>query len=382
MYTSLRNSLILSPAFLLLALSSCRSPLGEGVPQPGSPSGDSPQEVRITREQFQSSGMRTGGPEPFTFRLTIAARGYVSASPAGQARISSLIPGRVKDLRVSLGGYVQKGAVLFTLECRDLILLQQEYASAIQELESLKAQYERQKTLSEEEFASRKSLAEAESSFLSLTARTEGLKAQLKLLRLDPGFVEQGNFYTELPVRTPVPGYVTQMDVVLGQYLGRDEEVMEIVNTDRLQLELNLYERNLPDLAVGQVVRFHSPDDREKRYEATLSSLGRSVDPDTRTVTCLAEILPEERPGFVHRQYMECSVVTCEREAAAIPDDALIEEEGKYFVLTLEREDSVSMYFRRVPVEVGVIQQEHAEILDKGLEGILLEGVYDLPAPE
>ena len=63
-------------------------------------------------------------------------------------------------------------------------------------------------------------------------------------------------------------------------------------------------------------------------------------------------------------------------------DDALIEEEGKYYVLSLEREEPSRLVFRRVPAEVGVIQQDRAEITGGNLRGILLKGVYDLSSAE
>lgn len=389
MNSTLRNILGLTPLLLLFILGACRNTDGGGDAGPGTsgiesaaPGSGNTREVEITREQFETSGMRIGEPESFTFMLSTSARAYVMAAPAGQVRISTLIPGQVRKLPVSTGTLVRKGDILFTLEGREIILLQQEYASAVHELRSVRATFENQKTLSKEDFTSRRALIDAESAYMSLVSRVEGLKAQLELLHLDPASAEKGTFYTEIPVLSPIRGYVTGMDLVLGQYIDPAETVLEIVDTDQLQLQVHIYEKDLKDLEAGQAVRFYPPDAPEHIYQASLTHVGRSVDPGSKTVLCLARILPGDRADFVHRQYVECSVITCEREAPAIPDDALIEEEGKYYVLSLEREEPSRLVFRRVPAEVGVIQQDHAEITGGNLRGILLKGVYDLSSAE
>ncbi len=144
------------------------------------------REIVITREQFESSGMKLGDPVPMMFTKMINANGYIVASPSGWVKISTLIPGRVKQISLSVGDYIKKGQLLFTLESNEIILLQQEYAEAFNQLNSLKASYERQKALSEEQITSQKDFINAESDYRSLLSKTEGLKARLRMINIDP----------------------------------------------------------------------------------------------------------------------------------------------------------------------------------------------------
>jgi len=383
---SLRNTSILLPVLLpvlfLLQVSGCRQSDSTDAGEAAGMASAAAGELMITREQFERAGMRTGEPESFAFSLTTSGRGIIQASPSGQVRISPLIPGQVRNLPVNTGSFVRKGQVLFTLVGREIILLQQQYASAFQQLKAVRSNYERQKALSEGEYTSLKDLSEAESAYMSLVSTVEGLKAQLELLKLDPGNAEKGTFFSEISMVAPIQGYVTTLDLVLGQFIQPEETVMEIVDPDQLLLQLNLYQSDLQDLEVGQPVQFYKPNAPDELFEGRLTRLGKSVDPVSKTVPCLAEIRAEQRSQLMHHQYVECRVITCMREALAIPDEALIEEDGLFYVLSLLREDEDHLFFKKARVNIGVVQQDHAEVLDKGLKGILLEGVYDLSGQE
>ena len=124
----MKYSLLFILTSLFLCISSCSSGVrgadaGEEMAAPGE-SG----EIILSREQFESSGMKTGLPSPMMFSNSVVSNGYVLASIKGGAEISTLISGRVKQINYSMGDYVRKGAVLFLLESNEIILLQQSYA--------------------------------------------------------------------------------------------------------------------------------------------------------------------------------------------------------------------------------------------------------------
>jgi cobalt-zinc-cadmium efflux system membrane fusion protein len=336
------------------------------------------KEIVITREQFESSGMKLGNPVPMMFTKMINANGYIVASPSGWVKISTLIPGRVKQISLSIGDYIKKGRLLFTLESNEIIILQQEYAEAFNQLNSLKASYERQKALSEEQITSQKDFINAESDYRSLLSKTEGLKARLRMINIDPSQVEKGTIIPFASVYSPIQGFVTKQDLVLGQFIEPQAMVMELVDIDQLQLNIHVFEKDLNEMKTGQKVLYYDPDDIDRVFEATLSHIGKSIDEDTKTVLCIAQLKPADRSAFVNRQYVETGIITCQREAPAIPEQALMKEEGRYYVLTLIGEKEENFIFRMILVHVGVIQQDYAEVLDEGLKDILIEGGYNL----
>lgn len=367
---------------LVLFLLSCQSK-NSGVTQELSDTSiTESKELVITREQFQIGGMETGYPKPFTFRQTINARGYVVAAPGGIVRVSTLIPGKISHIKTKPGDFVNKGQILFTLEGNEIVLLQQEYSIARQKLKSVKANYTRQKNLSEKDVTAKKEFINAESEYMALLSEIEGLKTRLELINIDPEIVETGKINATAAVRSPIKGYVTGQELVLGEFIEPNESVIEIIDTDQLQLELDIFETSLDALEPGQVVYFNKPDNKSLLFKAKLISLGKAIDPETKTVKCLAEIPSKDRQKLVHHQYVEASIITCHREALAIPDDALIEEDEKYYVLSLSNETGDSLFFRKTLTSIGVIQQDHAEILDKNLKTLLIKGVYSISGNE
>jgi len=339
-------------------------------------------EIVITKEQFESSGMRLGEPLPNMFQNVINANGYVVASPPGWVKISTLIPGRVKQIDLSVGDYIKRGQVLFTLESTEIILLQQEYGEAFNQLKSLQATYERQKALSEEQITAQKDFITAESEYRSLLMKTEGLKTRLRIINIDPVQVEKGTIVPRVSVYSPIQGFVTKQDLVLGQFIEPQATVMELVDLDQLQLNIHVFEKDLKDMVVGQIVHYYTPDNREHVFEATLSHIGKSIDPDSRTVLCIAQIKTPDGSALVNRLFVETEIITCQREAPAIPSQALIREEDRYYVLQLVNEEGENLIFRKIPVNIGVVLQEYAEVLDEGLKDILIEGAYNIVPSE
>jgi cobalt-zinc-cadmium efflux system membrane fusion protein len=246
----------------------------------------------------------------------------------------------------------------------------------------LKASYERQKALSEEQITSQKDFINAESDYRSLLSKTEGLKAQLKMINIDPLQVEKGTIIPDASIYSPIQGFVTELNLMLGQFIEPQETVMELIDIDKLQLNIHVFEKDLKDMAIGQQVLYYDPDDTERVFEATLSHIGKSIDPETKTVMCIAQLKPADRSAFVNNLYVETQIITCQREAPAIPGQALIKEEGLYSVLALVGEREEDLIFRKVPVNIGVVQPEYAEVLDKGLKDILIEGGYNLLTSE
>ena len=74
-----------------------REPLTGEIP--GEPTG----EIVVSREQFEASAMKIGDPITTMFQEVIIATGYITASPSGSLKISSLISGRVKNFNISKG---------------------------------------------------------------------------------------------------------------------------------------------------------------------------------------------------------------------------------------------------------------------------------------
>ena len=338
-------------------------------------------EILITKQQFESGGMKIGNPAPYNFQQSIKANGYVAPSPGGQAKVSTPITGRVKLINFNIGDRVKKGQLLFTLESKEIIMLQQEYAESFSQLKSIQKTYDRQKTLSEENVSSEKDFLKAESDYMGIRAKVEGLRAQLELINIDPRKIEEGHISSSASVYAPINGFVAHVDFVLGQFVWQEDNLVDIIDTDLLQLNIHVFERDLKNMVPDQDIIFYDPNNTEQMYQAILTHVGKSIDQETKAIQCIARIVSDKK-DFVNGLFVEAEVVTCEREALAIPKEAFVEEDGIHYVLVLQSKDEESMYFKKTPVRLGVVQGEFGEVLEEGLKDILVEGGYNVLSQE
>jgi cobalt-zinc-cadmium efflux system membrane fusion protein len=153
---------------------------------------------------------------------------------------------------------------------------------------------------------------------------------------------------------------------------------MEVVDPGKLQLSLRVFEQNLAEVEIGQVVHFNTPDQPDTIFTATLSHVGRSIDPETKTVHCIARLEPRIAVNFVNNLFVETRIITCKREALAIPENAVVREPDQDFVWALSDEKEDGFVFRKIPVQTGVTREGYTEVLDDDLSSVLLVGAFNL----
>jgi cobalt-zinc-cadmium efflux system membrane fusion protein len=343
-------------------------------------SAEGSEEIVITREQFESTGMKLGDPELTTFSQKVRATGYIASSPGGIAEINSLISGRVKNTMLSVGDQVKKGQMLFTLESTEIIRLQQAYAEGYNEVKALKASFDRQKSLADEGITSQKEFINTESEYRSLLAKVDGLKAQLRMINIDPSEVEKGKIVPVATIRAPISGYVTKQELVMGQFIDPQKMLMEIVDIEQLRLNISVFEEDLKNMVPGQEVLFYDPDDKQAIYKARLSHIGKSIDRETKSISCIAELTEADKDAMVNGMFVETDIITCHREALAVPSEALIKEDDRYFLLVKVDERAGNLIMKKTAVQIGTVTLDNAEVLTEGLKDVLLVGAYYMSA--
>ena len=366
---------------VFLLLSSCHgSKDGNGLGEPADERALTGREgeMILSRSQFETMGMKIGDPAPIMFSNAINANGYVTAKPSGSARVSTMISGRVTKIYHSPGDLIKKGQALFTLEGNEIIGLQQAYGEAYHQLKVLQKDYDRLRTLSEGNVVSQKDFLKSESEYKSMMARVDGLKARLNIIQIDPAKVESGNLIPQIDVVSPIAGTIIRQQMVLGQFVEPQETLLELIDHQKMQLSLQIFEKDLGDIAIGQKVLFYRPDNPEREFEARLSHIGKSIDPETRVVQCLAQIAVPDQGAFMNNLFVETRIITCQREAPAIPEASMIKEADRTYVLVLQDENQAQMIFKKIPIRTGVTRQGFTEVLEEGVQNILIEGAYNL----
>ncbi len=336
--------------------------------------------IKITQEQFDVNGMKLGKVVTHDFDKIVDCNGYITVIPGGMANISTQIGGLVKKINVSPGDHVKKGDVLCELTSNEFINLQKDFAETSAKLKQLDSDCRRSKKLYKEKIGSEKNFIAIESEYMSMHARYTALKMQLQLLDLNVNRIEKNNFYQTCPVLSPITGQVSDVFINLGQFVEQQQKLMDVIDQDKMQLRLSVFEDDVYYLKQGQDVNFYTINNRDSVYAAKLKNISKSINSDTKTITCLADI-DEGQIDFVNNSFIRAGIITDKQEAPALPSEALSKSRTGFKVLTLVKKEGDLYYFKWVKVETGRVSKHFTEIFDgSGLGEVLVKGVYNLQA--
>jgi cobalt-zinc-cadmium efflux system membrane fusion protein len=338
--------------------------------------------VEITQEQFSSMKMEISPLQEREFDNTIKASGKIDVPPKNRAKVTSFVGGYVKSISLLVGDKVAKGQPLLTLESPEYIDLQQSYLEIAGQMEYLKSEYERQKTLFDEKISSQKKYLEAESSYKRAKATYESLRQKLNMLRINPSQVEQGKFSSFITVYSPISGDITSINANVGMAISPVDVIMEIVETQAMHLELAVFEKDIFNLKNGQKIKFTVPQVSPDEFEAQVSQIGKSVGGNDRVINVYASLDTSTKQKLLTGMFVEAQLIADSRNALSVPFDAITAEEGNSFLLVLESEKDSIYTFRKTLIKTGERNGDWIEIIpDDNLKSdakILSKGVYDV----
>jgi len=266
------------------------------------------------------------------------------------------------------------------LSSNEILLLQQDFAETSANFKLTKSNYERSKSLFNEKIGSEKDFLATESDYYAMRSKYQSLKLRLELLQLNVSKIEAGELYSSFPLTSPINGYIAIMNIVLGQFTEQQTALMEIVDAGQLQLQLSVFENDIWKLEPGQVINFNSLGEKSV-HSATLTSIGKIIDQESKTIQCIAKIANEKGITFINRSYIEARVRVDQKEAMALPNDAILKSGKDYFIYVVEKQDDQSLELRKVKVDIGRVSKGFTEIVGgNDLSKVLVRGVYNLPA--
>ena len=200
-------------------------------------------------------------------------------------------------------------------------------------------------------FATSKEVEEARSAFQQAQIESEGTLDDVELLGGRPGDLH------EIPVKAPIAGRVTERTVSLGQTVAAGATLMTLLDTQSVWVQFNIYPKELSRIKTGQEVTATSESLPGAVLRGTLSSVGETVDKDTRTVKVRAIFRNTRlRPGaFVSGLLLEPG----QTQVITVPQDAVQEVNGKPVVYVPGEKEGE---FQERPIEVGERSEGKVEV--------------------
>lgn len=367
----------------IIIISSCSSGKDETTTQPSESKLVDGSEYKLTPIQFSSSNMELGKLETKPFHEIVKATGMFDVPPENRATVSTYFGGAVTHIDLLPGVQVRKGQTLFTLENPDFVQVQQDYLEAKGQLAYLKSDFERQRNLVKDNVTSEKNFLKAESDYTVTRVKLESLGKKLSLMGIDPKNLTLENIRSSINISSPISGFVTQVNIARGAFLAPSQTAITIVDTDHIHLELNIFEKDLPKVKVGQSIKFTLQEDYSTIYDAIVHLVNKTVESENRTVGIHGHLSNEGLSSkFNPGMYVEANIFTTSQTKTALPQEALVEVDGKYFVLLLSSSSDEGYTFLKKEIKIGSSNNGYVEILNTNdLEDnseILVKGAFNL----
>jgi cobalt-zinc-cadmium efflux system membrane fusion protein len=293
----------------------------------------SENEVALTAVQFKTVGIETGSVENRNLNLVIKANGYTTVPPQNRANISTLIGGTVKDIFVLEGTFVNKGKVLATIQNLEVVEMQEDYNSAVANIEYLQLEYNRQKTLSDQDVNPRKVLQEVKAKLAVERARAKAAKNKLQALNMSTS----GS--SLVPIVAPISGYVGKISIAKGAFAETGTTLFEVVDNSQMHLDLNVYEKDLGSISVGQTIDFILTNQGNKSIKGTIFGINKSFSNESKTVAVHAKINPADSKDLISGMYVSANINIKNTTVPAVPKDAVVKNGDKYFVYIQEEHE-------------------------------------------
>lgn len=338
---------------LILLLGSCNNSEKETNPTETTSEEAQKERIYLSKAQFEGEKMALGQLTKKRFAETVQTTGVIDVPPQSRALISAFSGGYIKDTPLLVGDQVRKGQRLVTLENPEFITMQQNYLEVVEQLSYLKAEYERQEIMLKEKITSRKSFLKAESDYKSNLARKNSLKKNLEMLNINPALVEAGTIVSQVAIYSPIDGNVTRVFVNMGIHVSPADKIMEIMNTDHLHLELKVFEKDLLHLKKGQEISFTIPEASKQEFKGEVHLVGTTIEQNRRIAMVNGHIDKNEKQNFTVGMFVDAQIITGEAEFLALPENAMVELDGKNYVLQLVDEDDKGFEFNSVEVKIN-----------------------------
>lgn len=326
----------------------------------GETSSNRVHKISLTKAQYNLASIETGKVEMRNLSNIIKINGLIAVEPKSMASVSAPLGGYIKSAALIPGERVKKGQVIATIENPEFINIQQNYLESLSKLQFLEEEYQRQQKLRDEDINSAKTFQQITSELNVMKARIKGYEQQLELAGINKTSVQKGNITRTANLYAPISGFVKVSNKNIGDYVTPQDIIFELINLDDIHLALNVFENDLGMLEEGQSVKFSLANENNFNRVAKIFLIGKSAG-ENRSIPVYCHITTDQK-GLLPGMYVKAWVETGTQQQMAVPRDAIVQLEGKDFIILELSEKNGSINFQLEQIKKGVEQEGYTAI--------------------
>ena len=354
---------------------------GNAVARPSKVERSTDGAFRPSETQWTSLRLATIGEA--SFRDERETDGKIAINEETTTPVFSPYSGRVTRLIAKPGDFVERGAPLFAIEASEFVQGQNDLVTAVAGLEKARSRLslaqtveKRQRELLSIRGGALKDLEQAQSDLVaaqgdlrSAEIALAAVRNRLRILgRSDAEIADlerADRVGAESIVAAPIAGTVIQRKIGLGQYIavGASEPVFTVGNLGTVWLVANVRESDAPRVKVGAPVEVSVLAYPGRVFNAQLSYVAPSLDPNSRRLPVRAEIENAGRE-LLPEMFASFRIISGDsRVRPAVPPESIVYE-GARARVWVARPDQKTVVSREI--EVGVTVNSLVEVR-KGL---------------
>lgn len=353
-----------------------RATLGEEVEPPG--------RITFLKEQQWKTDFAIVVVGERDLQAGVSASGEIRPVAGREAQLAAPVGGRVSLVEPApvLGMPIARGQVLATIAPHaasggDRATFAAEVATGQAELDAARAELARAERLVADQAAPAKVVAEAQTRVRVVEARLAGARGRIG--QFDAGASGRGGGQ-RYQVRAPIGGTLVTVDVASGENVEEGRTLFRVIDLDRVWLVASVFEPDVPTIDGARAAWFTIEGYRQPftvdESNGRLVTIGRVVDPRTRTVPVIFEL--DNAAGKLRvGNFARVVIATgAPRRALAIPESALVDDAGRSVAYVMVEGEA----FERRPLRLGLRSHGWVEVLDGVVAGehVVTTGAYEI----
>ncbi len=307
---------------------------------------------------------------PGTFKLVsveaqplpkvLTANGSVSPDVNRTIHVTSLGSGRVVELKVKLGDYVQKGQLLLSIYSADLTGAFSDYQKALADERLAKKTLDRAQLLYSHGAVAEKDLEQAQDAEDKAQVDVGNTEQHVRILGGDPA--HRGS---TIELRAPVSGTIVEQNISGFEgikSLDNSPNLFTIADLSQVWVLCDVYENDLSDVQVGDSAEIRLNAYPDKTYHGTVGDISRLLDPNLRSAK-VRIVLPNSDGALRTGMYAVARLRSRQlRPRLVVPDTAIMRLQDKDWVFRKEGQNR----FRQIEVHSGGTTENGMQQLQDG----------------
>ncbi|MCX6292295.1 MAG: efflux RND transporter periplasmic adaptor subunit [Bacteroidetes bacterium] len=258
-------------------------------------------------------------------------------------KVFSPVGGRVSDVKVTLGDYVEKGQLLAVLRSTDMAGYYNDYQSAQSDLAVAKKNLEASADLKSSGVASEKDYITAQSEYRKALAQYNKVNEVMKIYgnTLPPGD-SVGSGYQ---LKAPISGFIVEKNISAGLEMHSDmgTNLFTISDLKDMWAVASVYETDIAKIKTGDEAMITALSYPDKKFNGKVEKISNVLDPETKVMSVKIHLDNSDytlKPGM----FANVSILFPEnKKMLMVPSRSVLFDDNKNYVVHFHKRCDVDM---------------------------------------